>query len=89
MALLGAIPIIGVMGWTAVKILGPVGQALGKRIAGGEAANHLLEQRLEALSADIQEIRQQLAETHERLDFTERLLAQERAPGRLGPNAEG
>ena len=82
-ALIGAIPILGIMGWTAVKILGPIGQALGKRIAGDGGGNHLLDQRLEELGADVLELRQQLAETHERLDFTERLLSQDRASAQL------
>ena len=33
--LLGAIPILGIMAWSAVKILGPIGQALARRIGGG------------------------------------------------------
>lgn len=76
---------MGIMGWTAVKILGPVGQALGKRIAGEGEGSHLLERRVDTLSATVDELRHQLAETHERLDFTERLLAQERSAAPLRP----
>ncbi len=84
-ALLGAIPIMGIMGWTAVKIFGPIGQALAKRIAGEGEGSHLLDRRVDALTASVDELRRELAETHERLDFTERLLAQERAPSQLRP----
>lgn len=82
--LLGSIPILGIMAWTAVKILGPVGQALARRMGGGDAGNPLLEQRLDQLTDELEQLRAQLAETHERLDFTERMLAQGRAPGQLG-----
>ena len=81
-AILGSIPIIAILGWTAVKILGPIGQALSRRIAGG-GEGELLERRVEAMGAELEELKHQLAETHERLDFTERLLAQERAPEQL------
>lgn len=87
LAVIASIPIVGIMGWTAVKILGPIGQALSRRIAGGTEAG-FLEQRVEALTAELDEVKHQLAETHERLDFTERLLAQERTPEQLrrGPS---
>lgn len=80
--LLGAIPLLGVLGWTAVKILGPIGVALSKRIAGG-GEGEFLERRVDAMAAELEELKHQLAETHERLDFTERLLAQERTPEQL------
>jgi hypothetical protein len=81
-AIMGAIPMLGIMGWTAVKILGPIGQAVSKRIAGGVEGG-VLEQRVESLAAELDEVKHQLAETHERLDFTERLLAQSRHPEQL------
>lgn len=74
-AILGAIPLLGIMGWIAVKILGPIGQAVGRRISAG-ADGDLLERRVEALSQELEQVKGQLAEAHERLDFTERLLAQ-------------
>jgi hypothetical protein len=74
-AVLGAIPLLGIIGWTAVKILGPIGQAVGRRISGG-ADGEFLDRRVEALSQELDQMKQQLAETHERLDFTERLLSQ-------------
>lgn len=38
---------------------------------------------LEQLRADVDQLRQELGEVHERLDFTERLLAQRREQDRL------
>jgi hypothetical protein len=40
--------------------------------------------RLETLERGVQELQQQLAETHERLDFTERLLSKAREERRIG-----
>ena len=40
--------------------------------------------RLEALEHRVEELQQDLAETHERLDFTERLLSQARDERRIG-----
>jgi len=82
-ALMGAIPILGIMAWTAVKILGPVGQAIAHRARGGDAGTPLLVQRVDQLSDDVEQLRAQLAETHERLEFTERLLAQGRSIDQL------
>jgi hypothetical protein len=39
----------------------------------------------EALEAEVSEIRRELAETQERLDFTERVLAQGQEARRVGP----
>jgi len=82
-ALLGSIPLLGILGWTAVKIFGPIGQAVSRRIAGGSDGKYL-EQRVDSLTAELEQVKLQLAETHERLDFTERLLAQDRNPDQLG-----
>ena len=40
--------------------------------------------RLEAVERVVQDLQQQLAETHERLDFTERLLSKARDERRIG-----
>lgn len=81
-AIMGSIPILGIMAWTAVKILGPLGQAFASRVQGGHGGDAaLLERRVEQLADELEQVRAQLAETHERLDFTERLLAR-------GPSVE-
>jgi hypothetical protein len=40
--------------------------------------------RLDALEAEVSILRGELTETQERLDFTERVIAQEQVPRRLG-----
>ncbi len=83
-AIIGAIPILGIMAWTAVKILAPIGQAFANRLGGGHDGGHgLLEQRVDQLAEELEQLRTQLGETHERLDFTERMLAQGRTPDQL------
>jgi hypothetical protein len=59
---------------------GPLGRAIGERIAGRrESAD---DRDVQDLKGDVEELRHQLAEVQERLDFAERLLARqdERAP---------
>jgi hypothetical protein len=53
-----------------VKVLGPIGVAIGHRIRGGRdsAPGH-------RLAVEVDELRTRLAEVEERLDFAERLLA--------------
>ncbi len=81
----GAIPIMGILGYTAVKILGPIAQAFARRIGGGGGGGEGEAWRgeVEDLRAGMEELRHQLMETQERLDFTERLLARQRAPEQL------
>ncbi|NIN09936.1 MAG: hypothetical protein GTN62_00835 [Gemmatimonadales bacterium] len=67
----------------AVVILrGPLGKALGERLAGHRAS---LEDAAEseALRAEVDELRYRVSELEERLDFTERVLAQHKQPGQL------
>ncbi len=79
----GVIPILGIIGWTAVKILSPITQAFARRIGAGSGSGDEVGHRVEELALEVEQLRSQLAETHERLDFTERLLAQHRAPEQL------
>ncbi|MBI2074121.1 MAG: hypothetical protein HYW52_11280 [Gemmatimonadetes bacterium] len=73
--------------------ISPVGRAIADRIrSGGRVANQESVERLhqtqQAMLEDLEAVRQELGEVQERLDFTERLLAQHREAGRL-PAAEG
>lgn len=66
----------------------PVGRAIADRIrTGGAAADQESLQRLQesqrAMLEALEAMRQELGEVQERLDFTERLLAQHREAGRL------
>lgn len=66
---------------------GEIGRAIAHAIraragAGGEEVTQLRGE-VSDLRRDLEEVRQDLLETHERLDFTERLLAQSRVPDQL------
>ena len=54
----------------------------GPRRLEGESA---LQADFESLADEVGSLRQELSETQDRLDFTERLLAQEREARRVGP----
>ncbi len=79
------IPIVAVGGFFAWMImLSPVGKAYAERVRGqagqpGAARDH--EEVLDAL----EQLRREVAELAERVDFTERLLGQQRGSERLGP----
>jgi hypothetical protein len=64
----------------AAVVAGPIGKALARRLTGGDESRDLL---LEEIRSTLQGVLAELAETHERLDFTERLLAQARTPDQL------
>ena len=54
---------------------------ISRRLSGGGDGH--LESRVDALAEELEQVKAQLAETHERLDFTERLLAQGRHSDQL------
>lgn len=81
MGMLTGIFTIGLMAWGFVAVSrGPVGQALARRIQGrhGAAEADVL-LAVDALREQVDALQQQLLETQERLDFTERLLSSGRA----------
>jgi len=92
----GMIGLALVVGATLV-LTGPVGKALAEWIRGWsktdeqwlamKAAKHgvVVGGDTERLLAELDELKRRLAEAEERLDFTERLLAKERAADRLAP----
>jgi hypothetical protein len=82
-ALVLFIPII-VMGFAGLISFSftPLGRALAKRL-GGQAANPDLEERMAQLETNVERVRHELAESHERIDFTERALAQVREQRQL------
>lgn len=71
------IPIIAIVCGTIVKVTRPKD--------GGAELPAELRQRLEALESEVGALRQELGETQERLDFTERLLAQDKGVNRINP----
>ncbi len=71
--------------------ISPIGKALAERIRGkgvpvdgGELRSELVEHR-EALEQELEVVRREVAELAERVDFAERLLAQQHEGGRLAP----
>jgi hypothetical protein len=66
-----------------VKVLGPIGVAIGQRIRGGRDS-----EPDPLLPVEVDQLRTRLAEVEERLDFAERLLAQHEQPARFGAPAE-
>jgi hypothetical protein len=87
----GVLAILLLFGGGTLVALGfsPVGRAFADRIRGKHASPdaedlraELAEQR-EAQAEELQHVRQEVAELAERLDFAERLLAQQRDPQRI------
>jgi hypothetical protein len=62
-------------------VVGPIGRALARRLLGPEENRE--SPALEEMRVTMHELQSQLAETHERLDFAERMLAQSRTPDQL------
>lgn len=68
-------------GGTAVMLaFSPIGRALAERIRSSGRAPAAMEDP--ALREDVELLRQEVGELHERLDFAERLLAQRTDPDR-------
>jgi hypothetical protein len=79
------IPIVAVGGFFAWMIsISPVGKAFGERIRHGAVPPGGAAGSEEVLAA-IEDLRREVAELAERVDFTERLLAKQREAERLGP----
>lgn len=72
------IPISAILAFAAVKITKVLAGARGARLPDEAAA------RLEALEQRVDGLQQELGETQERLDFTERMLSQARETRRIG-----
>jgi hypothetical protein len=72
------IVIVSISAWTITRVFrGPLGEAIARRIGGTgqpESGAH---------DHEIAELQSRVSELEERLDFTERVLSQERQPGQL------
>jgi hypothetical protein len=77
----GVLAIIFIFGGGTLFLLSvsPVGKALAERIRGQTRPAQDPE-----LLADVDALRQEVAELHERMDFAERLLAQRQEQGKVG-----
>ena len=83
--------ILALSAGAVIVLRGPMGKALAEWIRGwSHNEARWIEAKaapgeVAALRADVEELRHDLAEVHERLDFAERLLAKTREPERLAP----
>ena len=73
------ISIVALTATVAVVLRGPLGKAIAQRIAGRRDG----EGEVDRLRAELDQLRGVVGELEERLDFAERLLAQQREAGRL------
>ena len=68
-----------------VFVIRPVVAAIAKRIAGEHRRPGLEPTERDEILTELQQVRQELGELAERMDFAERLLAKQSGPGRLAP----
>ena len=66
-------------------VIRPVAAALAKRIAGEHHRPGIDPADHEQLRDELEQVKREMAELSERVDFTERVLAKQREPGALGP----
>jgi len=79
------IPIVAVGGFFAWMIsLSPVGKAYAEKLRGHKGSTGDGEGQEELLES-VEQLRREVAELAERVDFTERLLGQQRGGERIGP----
>jgi len=75
------IVLASISAWTVTKVFrGPLGEAIARRIGGGGGQSES-----GARDHELTELQTRVAELEERLDFTERVLLQERQGGQLRP----
>jgi hypothetical protein len=91
------VAIVLIFGGGAMFLLAisPIGRAVADRIrsgrpaaASGDESVRRLQETQQSMLDDLDAVRQELTEVQERLDFTERLLAQQRETPRVGPGAQ-
>ena len=75
-------------GMVAVVAFSPIGRAIADRLR-GKHGDTLPAEELDDLRAHLQSVQEQVSELAERQDFAERLLAQQREKGAIGPAREG
>jgi uncharacterized membrane protein len=81
----GMLAFMSVMG---VIVLRPLVRAYAERLRGRSQDATLDSRDIEALQGEVAQLRRELDEVQNRLDFTERLLAQARERGLLAPPKE-
>lgn len=79
---------LGFAGAFTIVLRGPIGTAIADQIKGGSSSSNFegrLLNQLDDLTAELQAVREELATLHERMDFTERVLARSQEPRPIGP----
>jgi hypothetical protein len=78
---------LGFAGGLTLIFRGPIGQAIAAQLKGEsvEGADGRVLAQLEDLTAELQAMRDDVGQLHERLDFTERLLTQQSERASIGP----
>jgi hypothetical protein len=75
-------------GMLGIVAFSPIGRAIAERLR-GRSAQALPSEELDDVRAHLQSLSEQVSELAERQDFAERLLAQTREKGAIGPAKEG
>jgi len=70
---------LGFAGAITIIFRGPIGQAIAAQLRGdaGESSDGRVLAQLEEMTAELQALRDDVGQLHERQDFTERLLTQQ------------
>lgn len=78
---------LGFAGAITLIFRGPIGQAIAAQLRGdaGEGAEGRVLAQLEEITAELQALRGDVGQLHERQDFTERLLTQQSTRTAVGP----
>ncbi len=71
-------------GMVGIIAFSPIGRAIAERVR-GKHAEALPTEELEDMRAQLQSVQEQLSELAERQDFAERMIAQQREKGAIGP----
>ena len=75
-------------GMIGIIAFSPIGKAIAERLRGKDAHHLPPNEDIEDLRAELQGVREQLSELAERQDFTERVVAQQREKGLVGPGKD-
>ncbi len=79
------IPIVAIGGFFGLMIVRTLSKAYTAKLQAGNQAGAGSEARQEELAATVEELRREVAELAERVDFTERLLAKQHEGQKLAP----
>jgi hypothetical protein len=76
--------VAGSAGFVLIGLGSALVKRLGPKVEGSEMPASPQVEQLEARIAELEHVASRVMELEERVDFAERMLAQHRAPGRIG-----